>query len=245
MVSKKKSFSASVLGLLKRNEVLTALLILNVVLVASNLYMTRALPVADIVAAPEMQPQVQSKTQPKAQPAPAPTIAVSSDDDPSKGSPDAPLTLIEFGDYGCGYCGRFYTETLPLIVENYVNTGKVRYVYRDFLRGNSKAAEASECADDQGKFWEYHEILFKRSSDWRSKGIDAFKDYASELELNTETFNSCLDSGEKLAEAQKDTNDGSSYGVSGTPTFFINGFKFVGAQPYENFQAAIEQVLAQ
>lgn len=103
-----------------------------------------------------------------------------------------------------------------------------------------KAAEASECADDQGKFWEYHDLLFANQS---ALDVASLKSYAAQLGLDTATFDQCLDGGEKTAEWQKDEEDGTSYGVTGTPAFFINGVQVIGAQPFSVFQQAIDAAL--
>jgi len=174
-------------------------------------------------------------------------IVVSIDDDPVKGSKNAPITIVEFSDFQCPFCARFYAQTLPSIEENYIKTGKVKFIYRDFPLNfhqyAQKAAEAAECADEQGKFWEYHDILFQKQSEWSSAGVEKLKEYAQNLGLDTAKFNECLDSGKYSSEVQKDYSDGSNYGVTGTPTFFINGIEVVGAQPYSVFEQIIEQEL--
>ncbi len=168
-------------------------------------------------------------------------ITVSSDDDPSIGPDNAPITVIEFSDYQCPYCERA-EPTVKQILSKYKD--KVKFVYRDFPLGfhpyAQKAAEASECADEQKKFWEYHDILFKNQN---ALDIESLKKYAKELKLDESKFNKCLDSGKYASETQKDFEDGQKAGVSGTPTFFINGIKVVGAQPYNVFEQAIEQEL--
>ncbi|MDP7506413.1 MAG: thioredoxin domain-containing protein [Candidatus Woesearchaeota archaeon] len=166
------------------------------------------------------------------------------DDDEVKGDPDAPVTLIEFSDYECPYCAKFALQTLLQIEEKYVKTGKVRLVFRDFPlgfhRNAQKAAEAAECAGEQGMYYEYHDKLFENQE---SLGIANFKTWAGELDLDIETFNECLDNGEQADEVKKDLQDGQIAGVSGTPAFFING-KFVsGAQPFEVFEQIIESEL--
>lgn len=172
-------------------------------------------------------------------------IMVSADDDPSKGSKNAPVTIVEFSDFQCPFCARFYTQILPLMEENYINTGKVKLVYRDFPLGfhtnAQKSAEAAECADEQGRFWEYHNKIFENQNKLDTINL---KQYAKDLGLDSKKFDSCLDSGKMASEVQKDFSDGSSYGVSGTPTFFINGIEVVGAQPYTVFQQIIEQELS-
>lgn len=183
------------------------------------------------------------------QPAPANTpqplkIKVSADDDPVQGYKDAPITIIEFSDFQCPYCAKFYTQTLPQIKENYIDTGKVKFVYRDFPLSfhpyAKKAAEAAECAHEQGKFWEFHDKIYENQNTLNNESL---KQYAIDLGLNKDQFNTCLDTGKMSQEVMKDLQDGSSYGVTGTPAFFINGTKLVGAQPYEAFQRIIEQEL--
>ena len=173
-----------------------------------------------------------------------PRVDVSIDDDAILGDKNAPITIIESSDFECPFCERFYSQTLPLIKKNYIDTGKAKLVYRDFplsFHPNAqKAAEAAECAGEQGKYYEMHDLLFEKGV---SGGINAFKQYAKDLGLNITKFNECLNSGKYADEVQKDFQDGQSYGVSGTPTFFINGIKVVGAQPYSVFEQIIEQEL--
>lgn len=179
--------------------------------------------------------------------APTPTSNVSADDDPVKGRKDAPVTIIEFSDFECPYCASFYSQTLLQIEEEYIRTGKAKLVYRDFPlsfhQNAQKAAEAAECADEQDKFWEYHDLLFERQSEWSNIGISKFKQYAGEIGLNTSEFNKCLDSGKMASEVKKDFQDGQSYGVSGTPAFFVNGEMLVGAQPIGVFRQVIDKYL--
>jgi protein-disulfide isomerase len=196
----------------------------------------------------ETQPLQGNQPTANQQPSQPQRIEVSLDDDPVKGSPDAKVTIVEFSDFQCPFCQRFFLQTLPQIEEKYIKTGKVRFVYRDFPLNfhqyAQKAAEAAECADEQGKFWEYHDILFQKLSEWATVGESKFKEYAQQLGLDMQKFNQCLDSGKYANEVQKDYNDGLKYGVSGTPTFFINGIKIVGAQPYSVFEQIIEQELS-
>ena len=168
---------------------------------------------------------------------------VSPDDDPSWGPVDAPVTIVEFSDYQCPFCKRFYDETLPQIQATY--EGRLRFVYRDFPltaihTDAQKAAEASECADDQGRFWEYHALLWANQQEL---DVASLKAYAGELGLDTATFDDCLDSGKNTQEVQKDYSDGISYGVTGTPWFFINGQQLPGAQPFSEFQTMIDGFL--
>ena len=181
-----------------------------------------------------------------ASPAPVEIIDASADDDPVKGNKVAPVEIIEFSDFQCPFCGKFYSETYNQVIDAYVKTGKASLVFRDFPLSNihpyaQKAAEASECADEQGKFWEYHNKLFENQE---ALSVDNLKQYAKDLKLNTAKFNECLDSGAMADEVQKDLDEGSSYGVTGTPAFFINGRLIAGAYPFSEFQKIIEEELA-
>jgi protein-disulfide isomerase len=190
--------------------------------------------------------------QPNVQP-----ISVSIDDDPIRGDQNAPITIVEFSDFQCPFCARFHTQTLPLILEQYVETGKVKLVYRDFpiqnIHPNAiSAAVASECAHEQDKYWEYHDALFENQQVWNNaettSTITIFKEFATKLELNQEQFNSCLDSGKYIDEISNDLKDGRNYGITGTPGFFIGneeiGFvKINGAQPFEAFKSVIDSQL--
>jgi protein-disulfide isomerase len=171
-------------------------------------------------------------------------VDVKEGDSPSIGDKNAPVTIIEFSDFECPFCERFYTQSYKQIKANYVDTGKVRIVFKHFplpFHANAqKAAEASECAREQGKFWEMHDKLFENQN---AISISSLKGYAADLGLDTSKFNSCLDSGKYASRVQKDASDGSAAGVSGTPSFFINGKSVVGAQPYSVFQQAIEAEL--
>ena len=167
------------------------------------------------------------------------------DDDPSLGDKNAKLTIVEFSDFQCPFCGRFRTQTFDQIKKEYIDTGKVKFVFRDFPLSSihpyaQKASEASECADEQGKFWPMHDKLFNEGV---QGGVESFKKYAKDLGLDTGKFNKCLDSGEMAGEIRKDLADGGRYGVSGTPGFFINGVKVVGAQPFQVFEQVIEAEL--
>jgi protein-disulfide isomerase/plastocyanin len=168
------------------------------------------------------------------------------DDDAIKGDVNAPVTIIEFSDFECPFCGKYIMETYPQIVEDYIESGKVRYVFRDFplsFHPNAqKAAEAAECAGEQGMYWEMHDYLFA-NQDYLE--VENLKGYAKDLELDTEEFDECLDSGAMEEEVLADLLEGQSFGVSGTPGFFINGKMISGAQPYEVFVQEIEAALAE
>ncbi|RLG72987.1 MAG: hypothetical protein DRO11_00865 [Methanobacteriota archaeon] len=174
------------------------------------------------------------------------TQGISVDDDPALGDPNAPVVMVECSEYQCPYCRKYSLDTFKKIREEYINTGKVRYVFRDFPLGfhqyAQKAAEAAECADEQGRFWEYHDMLFENAP---RLSLDDLRRYAEELGLDMEKFNACLDSGKYADEVQKDFQDCRAAGARGTPTFFINGEMVRGAQPIEKFREVIERKLAE
>lgn len=190
------------------------------------------------------QPSQEEELQNQPSPQQSPRASASADNDPVKGLESAPVTIIEFSDFECPFCARFIEQTLPQIEEKYIKTGKVKLVFRDFPlpfhRNAQKAHQAAECADEQGRFWEYHDLLFEN---YQSLDEKSLKNYAENIGLNMTQFNECLNSEEMASEVQKDLNDGSQYGVRGTPTFFINGIELVGAQPYSVFEQIIEQEL--
>ena len=181
------------------------------------------------------------------QPSPTTTVNLEelANEDKVLGDPDAKVTIVEFSDFECPFCGRFYTQTLPQLKEEYFDTGKVKLVYRDFPLSfhpqAQPAAEAAECANEQDKFWEFHDKIFDNQS---SMSTTNYKQWAADLGLDTEQFNSCLDDGKYRAEVQADFSAGQAAGVSGTPTFFINGQKIVGAQPFSVFKQIIDAELA-
>ena len=176
----------------------------------------------------------------------------------SLGDPAAPVTIVEFSDFQCPFCGKFFKTVEPLLKEEYIKTGKVRFVYRDFafLDGfpgvpegqleSHWAAMAARCAGDQGKFWEYHDYLFNHQAG-ENQGAFAkanLKKFASALGLNPSQFNACLDNDKYKAAVEKDVSDGRLAGVNGTPGTFVDGELISGAVPYEEFKVAIDQALA-
>lgn len=161
------------------------------------------------------------------------------------GNTDAKVHIVEYSDLECSYCKSFHANTFSKIKENYIDTGKVTFEYKHyplyFHPDAQKAAEAVECATDQGKRWPMIDKLF--SSD--SLSISSIKGYASDLGLDTEEFGECLDSGKYYDKVQKDLAEGQSSGVEGTPTFFINGEMLVGAKPYSAFEEVIDSKLGE
>lgn len=169
---------------------------------------------------------------------------ISVDDDAFLGKENAPVTIVEFSDYQCPFCERFYLQTLDQLKKEYIDTGKVKLVYRDFpLEFHpyaQKAAEAAECAGEQGKYYQMHNKLFENQV---AIDIPDLKKYAKDIGLNTAQFNTCLDTGKMKSEVENDYQEGISYGVTGTPAFFINGKLLEGAQPFSAFKQAIDAEL--
>lgn len=187
---------------------------------------------------------------------PPANLTVSADNNPFKGDKSAKLTLIEFSDYQCPFCARFFRETLPQIEKEYVSTGKLKYVYRDFpieaIHPDAfKAHQAANCAGEQGKYWEMHDRLFQNQN---QLGAAELPKHAQAIGLKTAEFEECLKSGRHGTEIRKDMEDGQKAGVQGTPTFFLGVQEadgktikilrvIVGAQPYGQFKEAIEWAL--
>jgi protein-disulfide isomerase len=192
------------------------------------------------------------------------TVTIDADDNPAKGPADAKVTIVEFSDFQCPYCGSFVQATLPQILSNYGD--KVKFVFMNFPLTSihpysEKAAEAGECANEQGAFWQFHDIMFQNQTTLTNlltpdataglaKVVDSLKGYAAQLGLDTAKFNDCLDSGRMADAVQADMTlaqkAATDAGLTrfGTPAFFINGNSLSGAQPYANFKAAIDAALA-
>jgi protein-disulfide isomerase len=177
-------------------------------------------------------------------------------DAPSLGRADAPVTLVEFSDYQCPFCGRFFATTLQALKKDYVETGKLRYVLRDYpldqLHPNArKAAEAAHCAGEQGKYWEMHDVLFQNQ---RALAPPQLAEYARAVGVAGAAFEQCVSSGRYAPQIERGLTDGAAAGVQGTPGFVIGrttaadtveGTPIRGAQPVETFRRIIEQWLAQ
>ena len=185
---------------------------------------------------------------------PALPVKISGDNDPIIGNADAPITIIEFSDFQCPFCARFHTQTLPLLLEEYIEQGKVKLVFRDFpiqsIHPNALPASiAAECANEQDKFREMHDMLFEKQNEWNklepSDTLSLFSQYASNIQLEQNAFDSCLTSGKYIEEIKNDLNDGRKYGVSGTPGFFVGNdqvgyVELKGAQPFDSFKKVID-----
>lgn len=168
------------------------------------------------------------------------------------GKKDAPVTIVEFSDYQCPFCRRAFVDSLKQVRKDYVETGKVRILFRDFPLSfhpmAQVAAESARCAGDQKKYFPMHDKMFdeqeKQGQGTVQFTIADLKKWAKEIDLNEQQFNTCLDTGKYKTAVQDDFNAGAAAGVSGTPSFFINGQQLVGAQPYAAFKAIIDGELA-
>lgn len=192
---------------------------------------------------------------PAAPSAPAPAgDPPSIDDDAVLGDEDAPVTIVEFTDYQCPFCQRHYEQTYGQIKSQYVDTGKVKLVVRDYplsFHPNAQpAAEAAECAGDQDKYFEMHDKLFGGLSAWGNlpDAKPTFEQYAQEIGLDVADYKDCVAKGTHTQEVQQDMADGSAAGISGTPGFWVigpdgKGEMISGAQPFTNFQATIDKYL--
>lgn len=177
---------------------------------------------------------------------------ISVDDDPVLGEAGATVTIIEFGDYQCPVCRLFWHDVEPRLKKEYIDTGKVRLVFRDFPIDQihpeaAIASMAAQCAADQGKYWQYHDKIF-REQDNRGDDVIRFKaadlkKWAADIKLDATAFNTCLDSSRHKSEVEKDFADGAAIGIQGTPTFIINGRVVGGAQPYPVFKRIIDEEL--
>jgi protein-disulfide isomerase len=167
-----------------------------------------------------------------------------------RGNANAKVTIIEYSDFQCPFCGQFAVQTFPQIDEKYIKTGLVKYVFRPLVLPNhlqaQKAMEAAESAGAQGKFWEMHDLLFGRQSQWAEKGgaVEIFKGYAKSLGLDETAFAQALDCGRYAGIGNENAADAQKAGISGTPTFFVNGRILGGAYPFDQFAKVIEEELA-
>jgi len=175
----------------------------------------------------------------------APVEVPLSPDDPVLGATDAPVTIISFEDFECPFCARFTADTEQSLIQNEIKEGLARLVWKDFpLSIHSRARlahEAARCAQEQGKFWEYHDLLF---ADQSRLNLADLKARAGELNLDQAAFDSCLDSGKYRSLVERGIKEGSRAGVSGTPSFVINGTLVSGALPYDVFSSAIREIAA-
>lgn len=183
---------------------------------------------------------------------PQPTLGkqnVSVGDYPPKGDKNAKVTIVAFEDFRCPFCEKLFSNVLPQLQKDYIDTGKVKLYYRNyqFLGPASViAGNAGECANDQGKFWQFHDYMYKNQpseSDTSIYTSPILSQIAGQLGMDSTKFKDCLDSKKFDKNVSQDLADGQKAGVSGTPTLFINGQPIVGAQPYSAFKTIIDQEL--
>lgn len=172
---------------------------------------------------------------------------------PVLGSPEAPITMIEFGDYQCFYCNNFFHNTEPAIVKNYIDTGKVKMYFKDFTiigQDSVYAANAAHCAQEQGKFWQFHDMLYTNwsgeNTGWAS--TTHLTEFAKQLGLNQSQFDQCMNQSKYIPIIRDSVSDANNLGLTGTPDFFIIGpdnsvTKVVGAQPYSVFDEIFKSKL--
>lgn len=165
---------------------------------------------------------------------------------PYLGDEDAPIVMVEYSDFACPYCGVFEGEALPLIKEEYIDAGIVRFIYKDFaVVGGDRAAEAAHCAAEQDSYWDYHDLLFERQDTDRNNWDDAqvHLDYALQLGLDADSLVECFEDRRYRDKVRNSTMEAQGLGASGTPHFFINGFPISGAQSFNVFEMVIEELL--
>lgn len=216
--------------------------------------------------APQIQPQIQQQTQPLGRPQPGQTgviadaanaanVKFSIADAPTLGRADAPVTIIEFSDFECPFCQRYSKNTLPEIKREYIDSGKVRYVFLDFpleqMHAKArKAGEAAHCAGEQGKFWEMHDVLFEQQA---KLDIRNYPEFAKSLNLNSAAFDACLKSGKQSSRVNSGLANGRALGINATPSFVVTktdggdmvsgGVIITGAQPIARYRQVIEEAL--
>lgn len=167
---------------------------------------------------------------------------------PIQGNKDAKVTVIEFADFQCPFCKQWATTVWPSLKKDYVDTGKIKFAFRHYAflgQESTWAAEASECANEQGKFWDYHDYLYTNQGAENSGAFakDKLIGFAGALGLNTDSFASCLNTDKYAKNVTDDLAAGQKAGVSGTPSTFVNGLIVVGAQPYETLKQLIDAEL--
>lgn len=185
------------------------------------------------------------------------TQTISIGNSPYKGKVDAPITVVEFSDYQCPFCARNYRDVMPKLQEEYIDTGKVRFVMREYPLASihkdaTNASIAALCAGDQGKYWDMHDIMFENQ---RTLGVDNLKSFADTIGLDTSTFNECLDGKKHAEQVRKDMASAAKLGMGGTPGFFIGrtdpndpdkvemSVYLKGAKPIDSFRASINDLL--
>lgn len=207
--------------------------------------------VTALKAIPTPDPSAQAGTGAAAAavPTPPPYVNVDKGHFPLKGDSNAKVTVIEFGDLRCPFCEKFFSEDEGKLLQDYVDTGKVNFAFRNYAflgPASTLAANAAECANDQGKFWDFHDYLYKNQpdeSDTSMYTVDNLTQVAGDLGMDTTKFNNCLSTTADSKSLAEDMSAATDAQVDGTPTFFINGQRIVGAVPYDQLKQAIDAEL--
>lgn len=262
MATKREDWESEDYIVKKDSGIAKAIIIGSLIIAASNLLSSGALPIRGLSATKASPAPTAAALAPGqiAAPTPAPKVTMALGHFPAKGNNNAKIAIIEFADFRCPFCEQFFTQTEPQVMKDYVDSGKAKYAFRNFQflgPASVTAGNAAECANEQGKFWEYHTWLYKNQppeTDTSLYVTDKLTDAAGTLGINTSQFKSCLDSTKFAKNLTDDQTEGNTGGVSGTPTFIIgkldasgtkvvDGTLLVGAQPYSAFQAAIDPLL--
>lgn len=160
------------------------------------------------------------------------------------GYPDAPVEVWDFSDFHCPHCREFAFGPEQQLIQEYVKTGKVKFTFRHFIVVDSYLpANASECANEQGQFWAYHNYLYKKQETDAPFSKEELKQYARDLGLNTKAFDACVDSGKYMNVVLKETDEGRGLGVMGTPTIFVNGQYIERGMFWDVLKAAVDRAL--
>lgn len=240
--------SLNFLSKLKTNQILVALLIVAAFLIGVLVTKVQYLEKGQGSTPSTAQTPAQG-TQPAA-PQPGQKVDVAVGHLPPLGKSNAKVTIVAFEDFRCPFCDKFTKETFTQIKKDYIDTGKAAFYYRHFqFLGDASvvAGNASECANEQGKFWQLHDYLYANQpseSDTSMYVTDKLTNIAGTLGMNTSQFQSCLNSKKYDKNVSGDLADGQKAGVNGTPTVFVNGISIVGAQPYSAFKTIIDQELS-
>ena len=227
----------------RRERMITMAVIAGAILLLGGLLLLATKPTAQATVTPDVSDLIPPPPHPHPQ-----------EDLNALGDPNAPVTIIEYSDFQCPFCGRFALGTEPLLIRDYVETGKVRLIYRtvgDWIGPESLlAAEAAYCAGDQGKFWAFHDVLFanQHGENQGAFSRERIEAMAQMLGLDMDTFRECLDEHKYQKQAMQDLKDSQAAGVQGTPSFIViapdGSQQFIeGAVPYERFREAIEEAL--
>lgn len=246
MTTKKTKESSSLNAWMVSTIIFAALLFLSLVW---NGVLTVMIMQGGIAAVPGAAPvPTPSPTpNPGAAPAPGQPVEVGIEGRPVKGDANAPVTIVEFSDFECSFCQRFYRDTIPSIESTYVDSGDAKFVYRHFQLFGDRSLPpmvAAECAFQVGgneAFWPVHDAIFENP---QARSADALRGFAEDAGVDLSAWDSCFANGQGSAEVraiiETDVAEGRTAGVSGTPTLFVNGNRIVGAQPFSVFQAAID-----